>query len=98
MNTGLVELFDEAIADGILDAVAAAGVGLVVMDRDPDRAEALYVCEAASAILGRPSQELLGTPLPGLIRSAPGGARGHDHAGPMQFEAAIVRGDGARAE
>src|SRR5688572_28729611 len=97
MNAGLVEPFDEAIADAILDAVGAAGVGLVVMHSDPDRAQAVYVCETASAILGRPSEELLGTPLPGLIPPARGGVRGHDRGAPMQFETAIVRADGARA-
>jgi PAS domain S-box-containing protein len=100
MSEGLDEAFAEAIADGILDAVAAAGVGLVVMDSDPDRAQALYVCEAASTILGRPCDQLRGVPLPALIPSETalaGGAKDRDRAGPKHFEAAIVRGDGACA-
>jgi two-component system cell cycle sensor histidine kinase/response regulator CckA len=97
MNAGLVEPFDEVVADAILDAVGAAGIGLVVMDSDPERAEALYVCAAASAILGRRPEELLGMPLPGLIPAAPVGARRQEGAGPKQFEAAIVRADGVRA-
>ena len=100
MTVGQEEPFAEAIADAILDAVAAAGVGLVVADNAPERAEALYVCDAASSILGRPPEELLGAPLPWVVprsqRIAGLGAFEHDAVGPMQFEAAIVRGDGTR--
>lgn len=83
--------FTDAIADAIVDAVAAAGIGLVVMDDAPDQAQTIYVSDAASRILGSAREELLGAPAPYLSPRSPGAT-----SEPAQFESAITRSDGTR--
>src|SRR5688500_1103968 len=61
--SGLAAGFTIAIADAIVDAVAAAGIGLVVTD-DGDPSRTVYASEAAARILRGAHEELIGVPQP----------------------------------
>jgi PAS domain S-box-containing protein len=93
----------QAIADAIVEAANAAGIGLIVTAVDDPDHRPIYVSDAAARVLGYSAEELLERPLLSLIASderlhmqdISDRARRRER-GPTLFETAVRTKDGRR--